>query len=140
MIWSSKEWYKLIIISIRMFYHFSRNYEQKIRFHKYILFKKVEYPLAPFRHILLDIQITHLFTAKFGPWYLLFANRMYELQPVTLEEVPGLPSSQDTAEPTSFNIPKDTLTNEEFANATFPLSCGLIRMSRLIIRNWSPSF
>jgi hypothetical protein len=40
-----------------------------------------------------------------------------ELQPVTLEEVPGLPSSKDTVEPTSFNISEDTLTNEEFAKA-----------------------
>jgi hypothetical protein len=32
-----------------------------------------------------------------------------------LEEVPGLTGSQDTAVPTSFNIPEDTLTNEEFA-------------------------
>jgi hypothetical protein len=36
------------------------------QFHKYFLFKKIEYPLAPFRHILLDIHIIHLFTAKFG--------------------------------------------------------------------------
>jgi hypothetical protein len=39
-----------------------------------------------------------------------------ELQFVTLKEFPGL-SSQDTAEPTSFNIPEDTLTNEYFATA-----------------------
>jgi hypothetical protein len=45
-----------------------------------------------------------------------------ELQPVTLEEVPGLPSSQDTAEPTSFNISEDTLTNEEFAKANEVIS------------------
>jgi hypothetical protein len=43
-------------------------------FHKYFLFKKLEYSLAPFRHILLDIHIIHQFPARFGLWYLLFAN------------------------------------------------------------------
>jgi hypothetical protein len=38
------------------------------------LFKKLEYLLTPYRHILLHIHIIHLFTAKFGLWYLLFAN------------------------------------------------------------------
>jgi hypothetical protein len=38
-----------------------------IRGHKNIfLFKKIEYSLASSRHILLDIDIIRLFTAKFG--------------------------------------------------------------------------
>jgi hypothetical protein len=44
-------------------------------FKNIFLFKILEYLLAPFKHILLDIHIIHQFTAKFGLWYLLFANK-----------------------------------------------------------------